>query len=122
MEIIDHTSENADETVNQELPSPEEMEKIEAESKEQFEKLVNSPITKEEAAKAFANLDIRRTQLAIVRQKWVAQSEAFKQQANQVQQKISMLDEELFNIELERAITFRRTLNSAEEKASTDAE
>lgn len=81
------------------------------EAKKQFEELISSPISKDEADKALAETDIKRTQLAIIRQKWLSQAEAIRQQLTQTQQKISMLDEEVLNIELERAVVFRRALN-----------
>ena len=80
------------------------------EAKKQFEELVASPISKSEADKGLAEVDIKRTQLAIIRQKWLSQAEAARQQLTQIQQKISMLDEEILNIELERAVIFRRAL------------
>lgn len=81
------------------------------EAKKQFEELIASPISKDEADKGLAEVDIKRTQLAIIRQKWLSQAEAARQQLTQIQQKISMLDEEILNIELERAVIFRRALN-----------
>lgn len=91
------------------------------EAKKQFEELIASPISKDDADKGLAEVDIKRTQLAIIRQKWLSQAEAARQQLTQIQQKISMLDEEILNIELERAVIFRRALNvepPSEEKNS----
>lgn len=90
----------------------EEAKKLAAEANEQFEQLIATPLAKDEAEKALADLDVRRMQLTVIRQKWLAQVESIKQQANQVQQKIMALDEELYNTDLERAVIFRRTLNS----------
>lgn len=81
------------------------------EAKKQFEELIASPISKDEADKGLAEVDIKRTQLTIIRQKWLSQAESIRQQLTQIQQKISMLDEEILNIELERAVIFRRALN-----------
>ena len=80
-------------------------------AKKKFEELIASSISKDEADKGLAEVDIKRTQLAIIRQKWLSQAEAARQQLTQIQQKISMLDEEILNIELERAVIFRRALN-----------
>lgn len=82
------------------------------EAKKQFEELILSPISKKDADKGLSEVDIKRTQLAIIRQKWLSQAEAIRQQLTQIQQKVSMLDEEILNIELERAVIFRRALNT----------
>lgn len=87
-----------------------------------FAELIASPISKEEADKTFAEIDIKRTQLAIIRQKWLSQVEALRQQITQVQQKISMLDEDLLAIELDRAVVFRRALNNVGEASNGNAD
>lgn len=87
-----------------------------------FAELIATPISKEEADKTFAEIDIKRTQLAIVRQKWLSQAEALRQQITQVQQRISMLDEDLLSIELDRAVVFRRALNNVGEASNGNAD
>lgn len=89
---------------------------------EKFAELIASPISKEEADKAFAEIDIKRTQLAIVRQKWLSQVEALRQQITQIQQRISLLDEDLLAVELDRAVVFRRALNSVGEVSDGNAD
>lgn len=102
----------------EETEAPKELTAEEA--KKQFEELISSPIGKDEADKALAEADIKRTQLAIIRQKWLAQAESVRQQLTQIQQKIAMLDEEVLNIELGRAVVFRRALNVADGSENPD--
>lgn len=73
-----------------------------------LEELLATPLSEEEARKLFADQDVRRAQLGIVRQKWTAQ-------ITQLQLQITALDEELLAIELDRAVAFRRTLNTQAE-------
>lgn len=82
-----------------------------ADEERKLQELVETPISKEDAEKAFADIDVKRMQLMVVRQKWVAQKDAILAQVNQVQLKLDQLDEALCQIEMEKAITFRRTLN-----------
>lgn len=68
-----------------------------------LEALLKTPLSKEEAEKIFSDIEIRRAQLAIIRQKWSAQ-------LTQMQLQIADLDQELLALELDRAVAFRRTL------------
>lgn len=101
-----------EEKTNEQASAEEQLTPEEA--KKQFEELVSSPISKEDADKGLAEVDIKRTQLAIIRQKWLAQAEAVRQQLTQIQQKVALLDEEILNVELERAVIFRRALNAVD--------
>lgn len=82
-----------------------------AEDERKLQELISTPISKEDAEKAFADIDVKRMQLMVVRQKWVAQKDAILAQVNQVQLKIDQLDEAMYGLEMEKTITFRRTLN-----------
>lgn len=93
-----------------------------AEEERKLRELAETPISREEANKAFANCEVNRVQLTIVRQKWCAQKDAVLAQVNQIQQKINQVDEALYQLELEKALTFRRTLNAVpEETAAQEA-
>lgn len=75
-----------------------------------LEELLATPLSEDEARKVFAEQDIRRAQLGVVRQKWVAQ-------ITKLQLQVTAIDEELLALDLDRAVAFRRTLNTAEEKS-----
>ena len=85
-------------------PTKEELEKAQAEADAQFEALLNTPITKEEAELKLADNDVKKMQLMIVRQKWQAQ-------ITQTQLNIAALDEQMLALDMERAMIFRRSLN-----------
>lgn len=76
---------------------------------EALNKLIKTPLAKEDAEKMYADIDVKRAQLSIVRMKWTAQ-------LNQIQLQIASLDEQMYALELDRAVAFRRTLNPAEAK------
>ena len=88
-----------------------ETESAVADEERKLQELIETPISEDEASKTFADIDVKRMQLMVVRQKWVAQKDAILAQVNQVQLKLDQLDEALCQIEMEKAITFRRTLN-----------
>lgn len=71
----------------------------------EFDKLLNTPMTKDEAEIALADIDIKKMQLAVIRQKWMAQ-------ITQTQLNIAALDEQMLSLDMERAMVFRRTLNT----------
>lgn len=85
-------------------PTKEELEKAQAEADAQFEALLNTPITKEDAELKLADNDVKKMQLMIVRQKWQAQ-------ITQTQLNIAALDEQMLALDMERAMIFRRSLN-----------
>ena len=85
-------------------------QKAREEADARFNKLINTPLTKEDAERDLANNDINRMQLMTVRQKW-------QTQITQLQLQISNLDEQLHALEMERAVIFRRTLNKEGEKS-----
>lgn len=80
------------------------------ETREDLEAFLKTPLSEEDARKVFAEQDIRRAQLGIVRQKWVAQ-------ITKLQLQVTAIDEELLALDLDRAVAFRRTLNTATEKS-----
>lgn len=86
---------------------PEDQQKHEDQQKK-LEELLATPLSEDEARKLFADQDVRRAQLGIVRQKWTAQ-------ITQLQLQVTALDEELLALELDRAVAFRRTLNTPAE-------
>ena len=87
-------------------PTPEEAEA-------EFQKTLQTPIGKDEAEKAFADIDVQRMRLLVVRQKWQAQ-------ATQMTLRLQALDEQLTALDLERAVVFRRSLIPTEEKSSDE--
>ena len=77
-------------------PTPEEAEA-------EFQRTLQTPISREDAGKAFADIDVNRMRLLVVRQKWQAQM-------SQMTLRLQALDEQLTALDLERAVVFRRTL------------
>ena len=75
-------------------------------AEEELRKACETPMTREEAEKAIAEIDVERCKLSIVRQKWVAQE-------RQLQLNLAALDEQLLALDMDRAVVFRRTLNKA---------
>lgn len=71
---------------------------------EELRKACEAPMTREEAEKAIAEIDVERCKLSIVRQKWMAQE-------RQIQLNLAALDEQLLALDMDRAVVFRRTLN-----------
>ena len=95
---------------NTKEPTKEELEKAQAEADAQFAKLLKTPITKEEAEKVLAENDVKKMQLMVIRQKWQAQ-------VTQIQMNIAALDEQIYTLDMERAVVFRRSLNSPDPSA-----
>ena len=75
---------------------------------EVINKLLETPLSKEEAERMYADIDVKRAQLSIIRVKWTAQ-------LTQIQLQLASLDEQLYALELDRAVAFRRTLNKPTE-------
>lgn len=69
----------------------------------ELQKALQTPISREDAEKAFADIDVKRMQLMVVRQKWQAR-------LSQMTLQIQALDEQLTALDLDRAVVFRRTL------------
>lgn len=82
----------------------------EATAMEQLQKLLNTPLSKEDAEQVFADIDVRRAQLMVVRQKWSAE-------LTQKQLQLAALDEQLYALELDKAVAFKRTLIKKPEEA-----
>lgn len=93
----------------------EELAKREAEERAKIDALAKTPIAKDEADKMFADNKIKLMQLTIIRNKWGAQMEALQHQLADIRQRINAIDNEMYNIQLEDTITFRRTLNAPSE-------
>ena len=83
--------------------SEEAKEKTQEELEAEFQKTLQTPISKDEAEKAFADIDVQRMRLLVVRQKWQAQ-------ATQMTLRLQALDEQLTALDLDRAVVFRRSL------------
>ena len=83
----------------------EEKQKGAAPSQEEaeFQKVLQTPVSREDAEKAFADIDVQRMRLLVVRQKWQAQ-------VSQMNLRLQALDEQLTALDLERAVVFRRSL------------
>lgn len=85
-----------------------------SEAERKLAEVLQTPITKEEAEKALADLDVDRAKLSIIRQKWAGQ-------AAQLQLQLSVLDQQLLALDLDRAVIFRRLLvNTAPEGKDPD--
>ena len=82
-----------------------------AEADRKLAETLQTPIIKEEAERALADIDVDRAKLSIIRQKWSAQ-------ATQYQLQLAALDERLLAMDLDRAVIFRRLLNSAPQEAA----
>lgn len=82
---------------------------------EKLQQLLKTPITKEEAEEAYADIEVRRCELTVIRQKWMAQLQ-------QLQLRLNGIDSALVALDLERAVVFRRSLIPADGNAGTAAE
>lgn len=82
---------------------------------EKLQQLLKTPITKEEAEEAYADIEVRRCQLTVIRQKWMAQLQ-------QLQLRLNGIDSALVALDLERAVVFRRSLIPADGNAGAAAE
>lgn len=78
-------------------PTPEERE-------EAFRKELETPIDRDEAEKAFADIDVQLARLSVQRVRAVAQMDRAKQVLNQI-------DEQIGLAQLERQVVYRRALN-----------
>lgn len=81
-----------------------EREKASAEEAEKFRKELETPLDKDEAEKALANIEVQLAQLAVQRIRVVSQMDQAKQMLNQI-------DEQMGLAQVERQIIYRRTLN-----------
>lgn len=93
-----------------EKPAEAGREDYEQMTQEEFTKLLDTPMGEEEARKAYADLDVDRMSLMVVRQKWQAQ-------ITDMQRRVQDLDLKLTDLDLRRAIIFRRALNQQPEEA-----
>lgn len=79
-----------------------------AKAAEEFRKELETPIGKEEAEKAFAEIDLRLAQLSVQRIRAVGQ-------ATQAQQLVNQIDEQIGIAQIERQVIYRRVLNVNDE-------
>ena len=77
---------------------------------ERLRRELATPISREDAEKAYADIDVERMKLLIVRHKWQAQ-------ISQMTLRVQALDEQLTALDLNRAVIFRRSLIGTEQKA-----
>lgn len=81
-----------------------------AKAAEEFRKELETPIDKDEAEKAFAEIDLRLAQLSVQRIRAVGQ-------ATQAQQLVNQIDEQIGIAQIERQVIYRRVLNVKDETA-----
>ena len=83
----------------------------------EFQKMLSTPLSREDAEKELADIDVKKMQLAVVRQKWAAQ-------ITQIQLNLANLDEQALSLDMAKAMVFRRALNkpTASDKAFAGAE
>lgn len=74
---------------------------------QQLAELLKTPLTKEEAAKEFADADVLKAQLRVARQRTMYE-------ITQLQLKVAAIDEQLLVADMGTAVTYRRALNAAE--------
>lgn len=79
------------------------MEGKEKTDEELLREALQTPISQEEAEKAYADIEVRRCHLSVIRQKWVAQLQ-------QIQLQLNDLDSKLIALELDKAVIFRRSI------------
>lgn len=79
-----------------------------AKAAEEFRKELETPIGKDEAEKAFAEIDLRLAQLSVQRIRAVGQ-------ATQAQQLVNQIDEQIGIAQIERQVIYRRALNVKDE-------
>ena len=82
----------------------------EAAAMEQLQKLLSTPLSREGAEQVFADIDVRRAELMVIRQKWSTE-------LTQKQLELAALDEQLYALELDKAVAFKRTLIKKPEEA-----
>lgn len=83
---------------------------------EELQKLLSTPMTKDEAEKALADAAVDAAQLLVARQKLVARQDALRVDIAESQARIDEIDTRLQEISLSKSIVFRRTLNVAAEQ------
>lgn len=71
----------------------------------EIRKLLDTPLSADDYRKAMADLDVDQAKLMIIRQKIVTQ-------IDQLQLRLSQLDEQLGAGKMQAAVLFRRTLNA----------
>ena len=83
----------------------------------EFQKMLSTPLPREDAEKELADIDVKKMQLAVVRQKWSAQ-------ITQIQLNLANLDEQALSLDMAKAMVFRRALNkpTASDKAFAGTE
>ncbi len=86
-----------------------------AKAEEEFRKELETPIDKEEAEKAFAEIDLRIAQLSVQRIRAAGQ-------VSQAQQLVNRIDEQIGIAQIERQVIYRRALNIAEETPADETE
>ena len=85
-----------------------------AEAAEAFRKELETPIPKDEADKAFADIEVRLAQLGVQRVRAVGN-------LTQAQQVVNQIDEQIGIAQLERQIVYRRSLNVKDDEAAPAA-
>jgi len=73
---------------------------------DRLEQLLKEPLSKEEAAKEFADMDVLRAKLAVARQRTLFE-------IKQLELKLNSIDEQLMLADMNKAVTYRRALNIA---------
>lgn len=81
-----------------------------SENEEDLKALLNTYISKEDADKELSDIDVKKMNLLIIRQKW-------QTQVTQIQMNISALDEKILELDGAKAIVFRRALNTPDKSA-----
>lgn len=80
---------------------------IESAEARQLAEMLKTPLSKDEAAKKFADSDVLKAQLRIARQRTMYE-------ITQLQLKIAAIDEQLLVAEMDSAVTYRRALNAVD--------
>lgn len=80
------------------------VEEDQADVQAEIRKLLDTPLSADDYRKAMADLDVDQAKLMIIRQKIVTQ-------IDQLQLRLSQLDEQLGTGKMQAAVLFRRTLN-----------
>lgn len=82
-----------------------EDEKTVDEAQAELRKLLDTPLSVDDYRKAMADIDVDQAKLMIIRQKLVTQ-------IDQLQLRLSQVDEQLGAGKMQAAVLFRRTLNA----------
>ncbi len=77
---------------------------------EQQEKMLSTPLSREDAEQVFADIDVRRAEFMVIRQKWSTE-------LTQKLLQLAALDEQLYALELDKAVAIKRTLIKKPEEA-----